>query len=59
MIRGLKAYLFAEETAYTDKRLLKGAKDEDFREITLYISDGTIMNLNDQINHELEDERDD
>lgn len=59
MTRGMKAYLFAEETVVTDKRQIKNAKDEEFREVTLIIPDGTIMQLHHQIMQEVEESRDD
>ena len=59
MKRGLKAYIFMDTTVVTDKRFIVNAKDEHFREVSLIISDGDIMNLHHQIMQEVEDARDD
>lgn len=56
MFKGVRAYLFREETVVLNKSDVKGAKDEDFREVSLYISYDFIKESVEELEYISDDE---
>ena len=58
MFKYVKGYLFREGTVVLNKNDIRNAKDEDFREVSLYLSYEFIQESAEELEYIMDDEED-